>query len=200
MSFFFSSRRRHTICSRDWSSDVCSSDLSACCARYAMSATASRAVAYLAQQAEVPPKPGPMAPEWEPPEADRFMFAAKLEVVQDPMSVLQAAAAGELMEEQVEALWAVYPRLARQMADLALERMTAAPSEVPYSARLMVNMLSGIDPDGTFSAEAISRNQAAIAASAERESSGAQGAPGDETLSLASRSATPNQKREMRDE
>src|SRR2546429_3721032 len=27
MIFFFSSRRRHTICSRDWSSDVCSSDL-----------------------------------------------------------------------------------------------------------------------------------------------------------------------------
>src|SRR2546429_9874537 len=25
---FFSSRRRHTRCSRDWSSDVCSSDLS----------------------------------------------------------------------------------------------------------------------------------------------------------------------------
>src|SRR5216684_7548290 len=27
--FFFSRRRRHTRCSRDWSSDVCSSDLSA---------------------------------------------------------------------------------------------------------------------------------------------------------------------------
>src|SRR2546422_9213659 len=27
--FFFSSRRRHTRCSRDWSSDVCSSDLNA---------------------------------------------------------------------------------------------------------------------------------------------------------------------------
>src|SRR2546429_2278358 len=26
--FFFSSRRRHTRCSREWSSDVCSSDLS----------------------------------------------------------------------------------------------------------------------------------------------------------------------------
>src|SRR5690606_39600759 len=26
-TFFFSSRRRHTIFSRDWSSDVCSSDL-----------------------------------------------------------------------------------------------------------------------------------------------------------------------------
>src|SRR5216684_4613306 len=28
--FFFSSRRRHTRCSRDWSSDVCSSDLGVC--------------------------------------------------------------------------------------------------------------------------------------------------------------------------
>src|SRR2546429_2624094 len=28
--FFFSSRRRHTRCSRDWSSDVCSSDLLVC--------------------------------------------------------------------------------------------------------------------------------------------------------------------------
>src|SRR2546429_3575700 len=29
--FFFSSRRRHTRCSRDWSSDVCSSDLTPYC-------------------------------------------------------------------------------------------------------------------------------------------------------------------------
>src|SRR5207245_8725745 len=28
VAFFFSSRRRHTRCYRDWSSDVCSSDLS----------------------------------------------------------------------------------------------------------------------------------------------------------------------------
>src|SRR5690554_1159740 len=28
-AFFFSSRRRHTRCGRDWSSDVCSSDLRA---------------------------------------------------------------------------------------------------------------------------------------------------------------------------
>src|SRR5256884_930065 len=32
--FFFSSRRRHTRCSRDWSSDVCSSDL---CVRFPIS-------------------------------------------------------------------------------------------------------------------------------------------------------------------
>src|SRR5690349_24507779 len=31
MIFFFSSRRRHTSSLRDWSSDVCSSDLGNCC-------------------------------------------------------------------------------------------------------------------------------------------------------------------------
>src|SRR2546422_2447768 len=31
--FFFSSRRRHTRCSRDWSSDVCSSDLRQSCGK-----------------------------------------------------------------------------------------------------------------------------------------------------------------------
>src|SRR6266498_1652711 len=30
LPFFFSSRRRHTRCGRDWSSDVCSSDLTRC--------------------------------------------------------------------------------------------------------------------------------------------------------------------------
>src|SRR5262245_65237156 len=30
--FFFSSRRRHTRCLSDWSSDVCSSDLGSCTA------------------------------------------------------------------------------------------------------------------------------------------------------------------------
>src|SRR6266498_2295760 len=34
-SFFFSSRRRHTRCGRDWSSDVCSSDLPALVAELA---------------------------------------------------------------------------------------------------------------------------------------------------------------------
>src|SRR2546429_3766262 len=35
MDFFFTSRRRHTRCSRDWSSDVCSSDLQPVAARVA---------------------------------------------------------------------------------------------------------------------------------------------------------------------
>src|SRR5207245_7758329 len=41
--FFFSSRRRHTRCYRDWSSDVCSSDL----LRKSNSPVASRSVRFL---------------------------------------------------------------------------------------------------------------------------------------------------------
>src|SRR5690554_7966923 len=37
--FFFSSRRRHTRCGRDWSSDVCSSDLLISSYEWAMTTT-----------------------------------------------------------------------------------------------------------------------------------------------------------------
>src|SRR5208282_6408194 len=36
--FFFSSRRRHTRCYRDWSSDVCSSDLTRNAAHFGLAA------------------------------------------------------------------------------------------------------------------------------------------------------------------
>src|SRR5437868_378286 len=57
MSFFFSSRRRHTRSKRDWSSDVCSSDLSS---RYSpRTARCSRRVAATAWQARAPGAPSP---------------------------------------------------------------------------------------------------------------------------------------------
>src|SRR5256884_3011414 len=51
MVFFFSSRRRHTRCSRDWSSDVCSSDLS----------SGSRSLRYWALERAVKPFAGRFA-------------------------------------------------------------------------------------------------------------------------------------------
>src|SRR5687768_18597994 len=48
--FFFSGRRRHTRCSRDWSSDVCSSDLGLAAAALALVLGAAPAVPETARQ------------------------------------------------------------------------------------------------------------------------------------------------------
>src|SRR5690606_4839668 len=47
---FFSSRRRHTRFSRDWSSDVCSSDLVVLREQHALSGTRARALSKLRHQ------------------------------------------------------------------------------------------------------------------------------------------------------
>src|SRR2546429_2396553 len=58
--FFFSSRRRHTRCSRDWSSDVCSSDLATrpSSFRHAL----KRRSSWHACAAAIPPNEWPNAP------------------------------------------------------------------------------------------------------------------------------------------
>src|SRR5205809_3505261 len=56
--FFFSSRRRHTRCSRDWSSDVCSSDLSAGGSRGGTRPRCSRSHMSLLFSAQWLPLPG----------------------------------------------------------------------------------------------------------------------------------------------
>src|SRR5207247_4008494 len=50
LCFFFSSRRRHTRSTRDWSSDVCSSDLARYLQSYMMAAVGERVVARLRRE------------------------------------------------------------------------------------------------------------------------------------------------------
>lgn len=160
-----------------------------------MTQTAQRAVAYLAESSQEPPKAGPLAADWVPTEAERYEFAQKLEVVENPMSVLRFAAAGTLVPEQWRALSAVYPFLAQQIRDEALERMADPPANVPYKARLMLDIVTGIDPTGEFTATAA--NQQAIAAAAQKEQG--QKAPKDGKLTLGQRTATKQQNRETVD-
>src|SRR5216684_8874897 len=78
--FFFSSRRRHTRCSRDWSSDVCSSDLNSLSQLLDLavqglleSASADRAGLWLASERRgetgcgrvVESIPGPIPEQWK---------------------------------------------------------------------------------------------------------------------------------------
>src|SRR2546422_6998750 len=53
--FFFSSRRRHTRCSRDWSSDVCSSDLSPMATRLVLLFLGALSLACAEERTVAPP-------------------------------------------------------------------------------------------------------------------------------------------------
>lgn len=172
----------------------------------AMTSTANKAVQVLSQSAQRPLKAGPLAPEWKATEAERHAFAQKLEVVQEPMSILKHAAAGTLTAEQVQTLKAVYPLLAGQIADKAIQRIADGPKGMPYKARLMLGLLTGADVDGTMSQQAISRNQAAIQSASKKPSNQVSAGPqqkssqkGLEHLSLGDRTAMPQQSRDIRD-
>lgn len=164
-----------------------------------MTAAAQRAVTYLAQAAEEPSPAGPMAAGWSAPEAERFIFGQKLQVVERPFAVLDHAAAGTLTETHVEALKAVYPQLWQEMADAALEKMADGPKGVPYQQRLMLSMLTGIDVDGTMSQASISRNQEAMRGTKEEETANAPPKSGarNSEMTLAARTALPSQRREL---
>ena len=161
-----------------------------------MTKTAHAAVAYLAKASEEPPKAGPMSRAWVPSEAERYEFAQKLESVERPMSVLKHAAAGTLTPARWEAVQTVYPLLARQIRDMAMERLADPPKDVPYRARLMLGMITGIDVDGSMG-PAIALNQQAIDAANSKESSMSPDDAKKRDLTLGARTATPNQRREM---
>src|SRR5947199_10140157 len=96
--FFFSSRRRHTRCLSDWSSDVCSSDLRSChrAARGSRLArngetrctlhggVLSPAQATRSRRVYIPDVPVASRPGAPPPEPDVVVIAAGDALLEDP--------------------------------------------------------------------------------------------------------------------
>lgn len=153
-----------------------------------MAATAQRATDFMLQVSQTPPRKGPLQPEWVRSEGERRSIRLAANVIAQPMSILESAAAGMLVPEQVAALNAVYPMLGRQMADMALDKLTSE-GKVPYRARLMVGFLAGVDPDGTFAS--IGPNQVAIRAQSQKPSNMAPQGP--DKLTLAQRTSEHQQ-------
>ena len=157
-----------------------------------LAAVAQRATSYLAKVSEQPPRRGPLAPEWTASAAEKRSLRLATGVVANPMSVLDAAAAGTIVPEQVAALNAVYPMLGRSIADKAVSMLEAGKA-VPYRARLMVGFLAGIDVDGTLAS--IASNQMAIQSQSQKPSNQAP-PPSDSAtqLTVAQRSAPRKEK------
>ncbi len=162
----------------------------------AMTKTAHAAVSYLVQESQEPPKAGPLAREWTASSAEIHEFSQKLEAVERPMSVLEHAAAGTLVPAQWKAVQTVYPLLARQIEDMALERLTDKSKDVPYRARMMLSMITGIDVDGSMG-QAIALNQDAIANARGKPSEQMPQGDKPNAFTLGARTATSSQRREL---
>ncbi len=165
----------------------------------AVAKTAGSAVAYLASKAALPPKIGPAAPEPRMTQHQKYEVAEAMEVVHDANSVLKHAAHGTLTENKINAFKAAWPKLSQHVATKALEKLSEGKA-TSYRSKLMLGMLAGVDPDGTVGLTA--SNQAAIHAGSKKPSNteGAGSGSKAEKLTVASRWATPNQKRELRDQ
>lgn len=171
----------------------------------AISAAASRAVQYLQSVAPKPPEKAPLGAQWEPSKDEIQKFSRHLEAVEKPLSILKAAAAGTLTPQQIDAVKAVYPQLYQDIQQRVVNRLSDEPKGIPKKARLMLNMLTGIDVDGTFSPASIQRNQATFSAPSRKSPENALGgtmpknAKGADKLTVSSRTLTESQKAAQRE-
>src|SRR5208282_3314972 len=98
--FFFSSRRRHTRCYRDWSSDVCSSDL-----RIIIKAAAAAGVAQLAVPFVLTARAADTVKiGLDNPLTGTFAALGKNELIGAQLAIEQINAKGGILERKVELL------------------------------------------------------------------------------------------------
>jgi hypothetical protein len=167
-----------------------------------ISATAARGVQYLAKVAQRPAQQGPLAPKWEPNEAEKSKFARAYHAVTDPESVLNHLAAGTATPEEVGALKEVWPALHSDLVNKTLTRLTDTKREVPYRQRLMLSMLLGASADGSSSGKAIAANQPSINAAAKTQGTNMDAplpASKASAVHVANRMATPQDRRDMKE-
>lgn len=162
----------------------------------------ARAAKYLANLDSEPAARPPLAQKWAYSQDDRHRFLEALGVIEQPLSVLEHAAAGTLTGGHVRALRAAYPELADSIAARVAERLTEGP-KVPYAQRAQLATLAGVDVDGTLSPAVLMANQDTIRKTrmgsqkpSERTGGGPATGKGLDKLSVAKRMAPPGQHKE----
>lgn len=128
----------------------------------AMQTGGARGLAFLQSKIPTSQIEGPLAPKYEPSKAEMSKFGSYYRAVENPMSVLQDAAKGQLTREGVEALGTVYPAFFKQAQTALLAHLSEVKGEVPYKNRMMLTMLLGKDMDGSLSPMPIMKNQMAL--------------------------------------
>ena len=136
-------------------------------------------------------------PEYEPSSMELAKFERYLQVVDNPLSVLDDIETGLLTKEHVEALKAVYPRLYMKIREEALEQMSEESAQkMSYAKKVQLSMLLDIPGDSSLLGKNIAALQTTFVP--EEKEQGAQPlvkptASGTQRLSLSTREATETQ-------
>jgi hypothetical protein len=131
----------------------------------------------------------------EPPLADIRRWAARIRVVEDPMSVLADLESGRLTPEAIETLRTVYPAIYAQIGQRVMEVLAESGSSASYQERMRLGALLGVPTDPSLSPEILAILQTPTAAPAPTQTSQA---PTHRAPDLAGSMASETQRLEAR--
>lgn len=129
----------------------------------ALQEVGGKALAFLASKIPQRPQQGPLAPKIEPSKAELAIFNRYYQYVESPLSILKEAAAGGLTHEGMEVLTQVYPALYNKIKTEVTQHLTANQRDIPYTRKMMLSLLMGVDMDGSMTPQAIQSNQDLLA-------------------------------------
>ena len=139
----------------------------------------------------------PLDPPFKPSQAELSAFSRRLEVAENPVSVLAHVRGGTLTPEHLEALAAIYPSLGAEMRSQLMEKVAseiAGGKAIPYRTRLGVSAFLGGNLDSSTTPAALTANQKAFASMAAQQAANeAAQQQAMAKITVASRSQTPAQ-------
>lgn len=128
--------------------------------------TATRAVAYLQQNAPKAPAEAFDVPalrrQWKPSDAEMARWERMVAAVDNPGGVLEDMAAGRVTKEAVEALRAVYPKLYDATRNKLLERLATHDKALDLQRRVRLGILFGVPMDDSMKPARFSQLQSSF--------------------------------------
>jgi hypothetical protein len=113
---------------------------------------------------------------YEPSSMELAKFERYIQVVDNPLSVLQDLEAGTLTQDHVKALKAVYPRMYSEIKQSVLAGLQSkAEADVPYSKKVQISILFGVPVDASLIGRNIAGMQAMYGTERAAQETGAQG-------------------------
>ncbi len=134
--------------------------------------SALNAVNYL--QSVIPKNPNPVIPfspnKWQPSDIQLKQFKSQLDIVHNPYVVLNKLQTGTLTRADVTTLQNVYPAIYSKMTNEILKHATDPKySNVSYSAKAKLSLLTGIPMDQSFNSNTINTLQSDFTAQPSNE-------------------------------